>query len=138
MIYFLLILFFGSLLSIVFMIGKKLTLINEGKYEVVEEASFEIPYLKEAGHLTAQNLKKYEHIALVNIIWVYVQATSFLKRTYRQAETKVQAKFHKNKMRLSGTIAEQEEASKFLKIISDYKHRIKEIKHRIKEEEKEN
>ena len=42
------------------------------------------------------------------------------------------------KKRNGGHWPEKNEVSKFLKMISEYKRKIREIKHQIKEEEKEN
>ena len=44
-------------------------------------------------------------------------------------------KFKKNKNNLSREIAEKKEASKYLRVISEYRYKIRQIKHRIKEEE---
>ncbi|OGI59750.1 hypothetical protein A2814_02690 [Candidatus Nomurabacteria bacterium RIFCSPHIGHO2_01_FULL_38_19] len=130
MIYFILILFFVSLISIVFMIGRKMVLIKNGQSFVQEEFSFEIPYLKEIKILTSENIKKYEHLSLVLILRFYVRAINFSKNKYAEVKNKI-----RNRINQSQTSGERPEVSKFLKMISNYKHRIKEIKHKIKEEE---
>ena len=130
MIYFILILFFVSLISIVFMIGRKMVLIKNGQSFVQEEFSFEIPYLKEIKILTSENIKKYEHLSLVLILRFYVRAINFSKNKYAEVKNKI-----RNRINQSQTSGESPEVSKFLKMISNYKHRIKEIKHKIKEEE---
>lgn len=132
MIYFILILFFVSLTSILFMIGRKLFLLKNGQREVQEEFSFEVPYLKEARVLIIKIIKKYEHLSLVVILRFYVRATNFIKYTYEKIKNRII-----NMGKKSHINSEKQEVSKFLKMISDYKHRIREIKHRIKEEEKE-
>ena len=104
---FILILFFGSLMGIIFMIGRKLVLLKNGRVSPSAEITFEIPYLKEAKHLTLKNIKKHGYSGLVG-----------------------------SKSRSKTSSADKQEISKFLKIISDYKHKIREIKHKIKEEEK--
>jgi hypothetical protein len=132
MIYFILILFFTSLAAILFMVGRKLSLIKSGRLSVPEGMPFEIPYVKELRSLTLENLRKYEHMALVAVLRFYVQGTSLLKDKYREAKINL-----KNKIKKNHIDAEKKEVSKFLKIVSDYQHRIREIKHKIKEEEKE-
>ncbi len=116
------------------MIGRKLVLIKNGQVFIQEqkEINFEVPYLKEVGHLTVKNIKKYEHLALVAILRFYVRATNLLKYQYGELKNKIKTRNKKSQLK-----GEKQEASKFLKMISDYKHRIKEIKHRIKEEEKD-
>ena len=135
MIYFILILFFSSLISIIFMIGRKLVLIKNGRYEIVDEASFEIPYIKEVKDLTFAGIKKYEHLSLVFIVKSYFQFLSFLKKKY--ADIKIGVKNIHIKKYPNGELIEKIESSKVVKFVSDYKHRIKEIVHKVKEEEKD-
>ncbi len=135
MIYFVLTLFFASLVSIVFMIGRKLVLLKNGQIHITEDATFEIPYLKEARHLTITNVKKYEHIALVLIVKFYLQFSNFLKNKYRELKDKIH-NIHINKYP-NGELKEKIEASKLIKTVSSYTHRIKKIKQKIKEAEKE-
>src|SRR3989344_6478605 len=132
MICFILILFFISLISIVFMIGRNMVLIKNGQSFTQEEFSFKVPFLKETKNLTIEKIKKYEHLSLVLILRFYVRATNFSKNKYEELKNKI-----RNRVKQNQTSGEKQEVSKFLKMISDYKHRIKEIKHRIKEEEKD-
>lgn len=135
MIYFILTLFFVSLISILVMIGRKLVLVKRGQVEMIEGASFEIPYLKEARQITIENIKKYEHVALVGIVKFYVQSSLFLKNKYQESKTKIQnihIKHYPN-----GELKEKIKGSKFIEMISSYTHRIKKIRHEIKEQEKE-
>ena len=116
------------------MIGRKLILLKNGQLKVQEEISFEIPYLKEIRILTIENIKKYEHLSLVVILKFYVRLTNFIKYTYGEVRNKIKNRSIKNGSRLNGDLPERQ-VSKFLKMISDYKRRIREIKHKIHEEE---
>ena len=129
MIYFLLILFFGSLLGIIFMIGRKLVII-QGNSEIVNIK--EDPYLEEWKHATVKNIKKYSYLLLVAIIRTYVHSSNFIKLKYQELKIKIKEKFGKNKE----DAETKKEASKFLKMISEYKHKIRKIRRQIKEEEK--
>jgi hypothetical protein len=113
------------------MIGRKLSLIKAGRIEAQTEGTFEIPYLKEAQHLTVENIKKYEHMTLVALLRFYVQSTNILKETYRRIKNNIS-----NTIKKSHINPDRAEISKLLKMISNYTHRVKEIKHKIKEEEK--
>lgn len=116
------------------MIGRKLISIKNGHSEVQMEVPFEIPYLKETKDLIVENIKKYEHLSLIVVVKSYLQLTNFLKNKYGEVKNKIQ---NRNKKNIANNItSEKAEVSRFLKIISDYKHKIKEIKHKIKEEEK--
>ena len=128
MIYFLLILFFGSLLGIIFMIGRKLVII-QGNSEIVNIK--EDPYLEEWKHTTVKNIKKYSYLLLVAIIRTYVHSSNFIKLKYQELKLKIKNRFGKNKEKEEA----EKEASKFLKMITDYKHKIRKIRRQIKEEE---
>ena|SRR3989344_8829845 len=134
--YILLILFFISLLGIVFMIGRKLVLIQNrqslNEIPAEEDRQFEIhPYIKEVKYITIKNIKKYGHISLVETLRFYIRSSNFLKNKYE--EIKIKNIQYRN--RLASDLPEKQ-VSKFLKMISDYKHKIREIKHKIHEEER--
>jgi len=130
--YFLLTLFFASLLGIVFMIGRKLMLLQNGQVLQKEETVFRTPNLEEWKYLTVKNIKKYGYLGLVTTIRFYIRGTNFLKNKYREVRIKIKNMRERNS---NGESAEKREASGFLKMISEYKHKIREIKHKIKEEE---
>jgi len=130
MVYFLLILFFASLTSIIIMIGKRWAVLEHEHMMHQEEVLFELPYLKELKHATVQNAKKHSYAFLVGTIRIYVLSTNWLKNKYRDIKNKmhrISLESHEN--------GQKKEISKFLKTIGDYKHKIREIKHKIKEEE---
>lgn len=131
--YLLLILFFGSLLGIIFMIGRKLVMLKNGYVVQREEVVFEVPLLEKAKHITIKNIKKHGYIGLVATIRFYIRSTNFLKNKYQEVRTKIKNMSNRNKNQ--NLIEDKQEISKFLKMISEYKHKIREIKHKIKEEE---
>ncbi len=116
------------------MVGRKLALVRNGEIPEPEHAHPFVPDIEKAKHFTYQNIKKYEHLALVWILRIYVRLSSFLKLKYAELKTKIKIRLMKKRtdgvVEMSGA-----EANKFLKIISDYKHRIRHIKHKIKKEE---
>ncbi len=125
-----LILFFASLASIIVMIGRKFVLLKSGQVVGVSETSLEVPHLEKVKHLTIANIKKYEHIILEKIVRMYVKSTNAVKNKYGELKAQI-----KNKSMAKNINGENKEASKFLKIIVDYKNRVREMKHRIKKEE---
>ena len=133
MMYFLLILFFASLLSIVFMIGRKLSLVKNGEAIVTPETTFEIPHWDKVKHHTVRGAKKYGHMGLVETLRLYIRFSNFLKEKYE--ELKVKIKNINTKKDLNGKPVEKAEVNKFLKMISDYKNKIRELKQKIHEEE---
>ena len=129
--YLLLISFFLSLIGIIFMVGRKLVLLKNGNITTTEENETEFLNLKELKQVTFQNIRKYEHIVLVTVLRFYIRSLNFLKVAYEKIETKIKNIRRKRQKDSS----EKVEVSKFLKVVSEYKQRIREIKHRIHEEE---
>ena len=130
--YFLLILFFASFFGIIIMIGRKLVLLRNGQVLAREEILFGIPHIEKVKDLFIKNLKKYGHISLVMTIRFYVRSTNLLKNKYGEIKIKIRDMTQKS---LHGNSSEKTEVSKFLKMILDYKRKIREIKHKIHEEE---
>ena len=129
MMYFLLILFFSSLLGITFMIGRKLIMLQNVHVLNKKGDVLKALYLEEWKYLAIKGIKKHSYNGLVLIIKFYVQSTDFFKNKYQNIKDRYLTK-------LNDDSPDKREISKFLKIISEYKHKIKEIKHKIKEEER--
>ena len=129
----LLILFFTSFFGIIIMIGRKLVLLQNGQTLEREEVSFKIPHLEKIKHLTVKNMRKYGHMSLVTTLRFYVRSMNLLKNKYE--ETKIKIKNFNTRKDSNGNGAEKVEVSKFLKMISEYKHKIRAIKQKIHEEE---
>jgi hypothetical protein len=128
--YFILTLFFASLLGIVFMISRKLVVLQDNQVLNKEEFFLKTQFLNEWKYLTAKNLKKHGYAGLVATIRFYVLSINFLKNKYQVIKIKI-----KNIRGKKLNTEEKKEVSGFLKMISEYKHKIREIKHKIKEEE---
>jgi len=128
--YILLILFFASLFSIILLIGRKLITLKQEQILNQEEVLFELPYLKEVKHITVTNVRKHGYALLVAILRFYIRGTNFSKSQYEKVKIKITNMHNRNQIN-----GEKKEISKFLKIIGDYKNKIREIKHKIKKEE---
>ncbi|MFA5778177.1 MAG: hypothetical protein WC870_01665 [Candidatus Paceibacterota bacterium] len=128
--YFLLILFFGSLLGIIFMIGRKLLMLQGGQVLAREEISFKTPHLEEWRHQAIKEIKKHGYAGLVATIRLYMRSSNVFKNKYQEIKVKVKD-LHSKKL----NIEEKREVSKFLKKISEYKNKIRKIKQKVKEEE---
>ena len=131
--YLLLILFFGSLLGISFMIGKKVWMLQDGQIFHKDETLLKTSHLEELKHLAVKNIKKYGYIGLVAGIRFYIRSTNPLKNKYKEVKIKIK-NIHSKKLNTGKE--DKQEISKFLKNILEYKHKIREIKHKITEEEK--
>lgn len=127
--YFLLTLFFASLIGIIFMIGRKLILLKNGQILIREENPLKNSY-EEWKNLAIKNVKKHGYTGLVATIRFYIRGTNLLKNKYQEVKIKMK---NRSKESINN---DKKEISKFLKIISEYKHKIREIKHKIHKEEK--
>jgi len=126
-------LFFISFVAIVVMFNKKLSLMQNIKMDIIEKEQIplEIPYVIEIKHLTIRKVKRYGYVGLVIVIRLYFRSVNLWKRNYSKLKTKIE-NWHKNDIMNN---SEKQEVNRFLRIISDYKHKIRKIKHDIKEEE---
>lgn len=134
--YFILILFFGSLFGITFMIGRKLLMLQNGQasYRDNAETFLKAQYFEELKHSAIKTIKKHRYTGLVTIVRIYVRSSNFIKDKYEQIKIKIKNIYHK-KIKNKSEEKEKQEVPKFLKIISEYKNKIREIRHKIKEEE---
>ncbi len=126
----LLILFFLSLIGISFMIGKKLVLIRNGNVIHQETLPRLIPDLQTLKYTTYKTTKQGVYIATIVALRLYVKSGNLAKNIYNKTKTKIQS------LKKKDETTEKKEASKFLKMISDYKYKVKHIKKQIEEENK--
>ncbi len=126
-------LFLISFIAITVMFNRKLFLLKNGDITVTQKENMvlEIPYILKIKNITNKKIKKYGYVILVTIIRLYFRSLNLLKRKYKELKTRID-NLNKGEV-VNGT--EKREVNKFLKGISDYKNKIKEIKHQIKEEE---
>lgn len=130
--YFLLILFFSSLIGITLMISRKLILLQSGQVSYKEDIHFREIHLEEWKDIIIKNTKKYGFITLVAIIRFYVQTSNFLKNNYEKIKTELKNIYSR---KLNENPAEKREVNKFLRLISEYKLKLRLIKEKVKEEE---
>lgn len=127
----LLILFAISLMSMSILIGRKILVLRRaeiGEVIVSEEITIEGPSIEEVRAVTVHKVKKIGYVGLVTSIRLYFRSTNFIKNKYSVLKEKVRNTYNKNS-------SENKETSKFLKVISEYKYKIRDLKHKIKEEE---
>jgi hypothetical protein len=134
MTYFLLALFLGSLAGIIFMVGKKLIMVQDGQVLVPNKAEFFLntEYLKEFKRTAIKNTKKHGYLLLVEIIRSYFRSVNFLKNKYSELKNKIKELCQR---RQKNTHGEKRKENSFLKVISEYKDKIKKIKEQVEKEE---
>ncbi len=129
-----LIFFFLSLVGIIMMIGFKLALVRNGHTIKIEHSHPFVLDLQKMKHLTLRGVKRFGYLALFVTIRFFVKSSNSIKNTSKIVLKELQEKFGGNKNSLN-EITEKKEVSKYLKIIGEYRQKIKEMKHKIKEEE---
>ena len=132
--YFLLILFFGSLAGITFMIGKKLIMLKNGQLLNVKRGKFflKAPQVEEWKEITIKHTKKHGYSLLVTTIRLYFRSSNLLKSKYQEVKDKLKERQSKRKKTTHGG---ERGVNSFLKMISEYKNKIRRIKEQVKEEE---
>lgn len=133
-----LILFFLSLAGVIFMIGNKLILLKEGQLVAQENFPIEIPNLQEAKYIAIKHVKKHSYIILVESIRFSIKSSNFLKRMSKKIKDKINNIFRKHILKKAEEEIKTKEVSGFLKMISEYKQKIRKIKDKVIKEEKEN
>ena len=126
-------LFFISLISIAIMFEKKLALLKNQSESITEKGTptLEMPYVVEIKDITIRKVKRAGYLGLITIIRLYFRSLNFLKYKYDKLKD-LTKNIHKN----TTNDIEKKEINRFLKVVSDYKNKIRKIKSRIKEEEK--
>ncbi len=115
------------------MIGRKLAPVRNGQVAQSEHSHPFVPELQKIKHFSYESVRKYEHIILVAVVRLYVRFSNFLKYTYGELKTKI--KDIRKKRNGNATEGTKQEPNKVLKMISEYKQRVRHIKHKIVEEE---
>ncbi|MDP2789485.1 MAG: hypothetical protein Q8O46_05630 [bacterium] len=135
--YITLILFFTSLLGIILMIGQKLVLLRNGMTVNVEHFHPFTPDFMKIKYLTKKGLQRGGYLALVAVLRFNIRLSNLIKSQYQEIKNAIKETIHKkiqseNKMKLEG-----HEVSRFLKMMSEYKSKIRNIKQKIRKEEEE-
>ena|SRR3989338_2992591 len=130
-----LILFFIALVGITFILSRKLAIIKKGEIRQPEYAHPFVPDIKKAREILKRKTKKYGYAALFVTLRFYIQASSFLKKKSLELAQKIEKRLLKTELDKESKNGEKREASRYLKMISEYQKKIRDMKHRIRTEE---
>ncbi len=134
--YFFIILFFVSLLAIILMIGRKFFLLkNTGVHHIHRNAEnflSEILDFDKIKDLTIKNSKKIIHTLIWLILRIYILSLNFINKKRKELALKIKSYLNKNN---HPEIEGKKEVSKYMKVISEYRQKIKKMKNKIEEEE---
>ena len=136
--YFFYILFFISLAAIILLIGRKLSLVKNNINELEEHheagvfiaSVFDLDQIK---HSLLLSLKRFIHALIWVILRFYLLFSNFINIKRKELAQRIKARLNKN--RQQNIAEEKKEVSKYIKVISEYREKIRHMKHRIKEQE---
>jgi hypothetical protein len=114
------------------MIGRKLATSRNITLLHKNETFSDKLFLEEWKYSITKSIKKYSFVVLVVMVRLYVYTSDFLVRKYKQIKNKI-VKLRNKKF--DATETSKKEPNSFLKIISEYKYKIRKIKRQIKEED---
>ena len=125
-----LIIFFVSLLAIVYMLGRKFMALSRASSPAGEDDAIVInPDLESIQYIAVKNLKKYGYVLMLVSLRLSLRTGKWIKDKWYI----ILSRFQSNRD-MESTDGEKE-ISNFLQNISDYKKKIKEMKEKIKREE---
>lgn len=129
--YILFTLFFISLIGMIVMFSRKLSTIEDVHLLNADYTHPFVPDIEKLKVIAIEKTKKYGHATIVIALRTHIKSKNFLKGQYDVVVTKIRE--------IRGVPYNVDEAkaevSGFLKMISEYKHKIRDIKHKIHEEE---
>jgi hypothetical protein len=117
------------------MLKRKLTLIANGHTVKIQHAHPFVPDLQKIKHITFKSTKRFGYVTLFITLRFFIKSSNFIKTKSKIIIKELKNKFRKNKENYADEIIEKKEVSKYLKVISEYKDKIRKIKDVIKEEE---
>lgn len=130
---FVLILFFLSLIAMLYMIWSKVSLLRNNA-TLIEDDSVFIPEAKEISRFLKKNGKTLSLVLVALGLRAWVKSSVFLKKKSEILKRKIKKTVLKQS---AEKFLEKKEVSNFLKAVSDYKKRISKIKDKIVEEEQD-
>ncbi len=130
-----LILFFLSLTGIVIMIWREMILVKNGQVATVKHSHPFVPELQKIKHITFKSSKKFSYTLVFVTLRFFIKSSNFIKTRSIMLAKEIKNTFKKKNGMPIEEIEEKKEVSGYLKVISEYREKIREIKDRIKEEE---
>ncbi len=121
------------------MFGRKLVLIKKGRVSVSAEEKVNPfqPEIRRLKYALRKNAKRQAYAFLFAALRFYIRSANYLKKKSLELARKIEKKLLKNQTGVTGENGEKREASRYLKMISEYQRKIRLIKEKIREEEEQ-
>lgn len=130
--YFLIILLFISFAGAVAMIINKLMLIKNGSIPLASHSHPFVPELQKIKYIAFKNMNRIGYVTVFFTLKFFIKSSNFVKMKSKEIKKIISEKFERSEIPPEEN---KKEASNYLKVISEYRHKIRKIKHMIKEEE---
>ncbi len=118
------------------MLWREMALVKNGKVGSAEHAHPFVPDLEKVKRHGGKFLKKTAHTAIYVSIKSYLLFKRFIKEKSKLIFKKLASLIKKESENISEEfVKEKKEVSKYLRVISDYRQKIRKVKEEIKEEE---
>lgn len=127
-------LFFASLIGIMFMLSKKVILLHKNGFSEINtgiESIFEQINTEQIKNILIEKIKKYGHLTVLTTLRIYIKSSNLIKTRYMFIKESLVSMILKDDHTKENTAR----SSKFLKVVMEYKQKIREMKDRIYEEE---
>ncbi len=125
----------ASLLGMVFMVSRKIFQLKNGEAEYATNADTMGFDLEKIRHFVWRGVRNLGYITLFLSLRLFMKTSNFLKVKGKMLLQKIEDRFMRDEEKLMGGIVKNKEVSKYLRMISDYREKIRRMKHIIKEEE---
>lgn len=122
-----------SFLGIMIMLGKKILLIRTG--QIMEDEDIFFIDFKKIKYFTEKWWKKLRYASIFITLKFFIKSSNFIKTKGLELAKKIQNRLNKIGGTSMGDMKEKRDVSLYLKTISEYQKKIRNMKHRIKKEE---
>ena len=117
------------------MVWRELVLVRNGQVTAVHHSHPLVPDLRKIKYLTLKGIKRFSYVILFVTLKFFIKSSNFIKTRSMILIEELKNKLRKSNGNSLDETIEKKEVSKYLKVISEYRQKIRQMKHKIKEEE---
>jgi hypothetical protein len=117
------------------MLGSKLALVRNGNIQEKNHAHPFVPEVEKIKKIAWNKTKKISYVIIFITMRFFIKSSNAIKTKGKEIKDNIKNKLNIKENAALSENTEKREASKYLKIISEYRHTVRKIKHLIKEEE---
>ena len=122
-------------MGIIGMISRKLILVRNGQTVNIRHPHPFVPDLVKIKYFIFKGIKRVGYAVVFLTLRFFIKFSNFIKNRGKILTRELKEKFKRNNGNLLDETMQKKEVSRYLKVISEYRSKIRTIKHKIKEEE---